>query len=94
MIEVEFATPGVAEKIEKRNLMLAECIEVLENDPYEIRSGTDAYGNPKYAAFGETYGGKFAMVVYVAIRHDPYRILSARTSLTKHEIRAVRRRRR
>ena len=94
MISVEFATPRVEEKIAERNLTLDECIEVLENDPYEIRSGTDAFGNAKYAAFGETYGGKFAMVVYVAIRRDLYRVLSARSSLTRHEIRAVRRRHR
>lgn len=92
MIRVEFATSGVAEKIIGRNLSLEECIEVLENDPYEIRSGTDAYGNAKYAAFGGTYSGKFAMVVYVADRQDLYKILSARTKLTTHEVRKIRRR--
>lgn len=94
MIRVEFATSGVAEKIAGRHLSLDECIEVLENDPYEIRSGTDRDGNAKYAAFGETYSGKFAMVVYVAAKRDLFRILSARTRLTEHELRKVRRRRR
>ena len=94
MIDVEFATSRVAAKILRRNLTLNECIEVLENEPHEIRSGTDAFGNPKYAAFGETYAGKFAMVVYMAARRDFYKILSARTILTKHEVRVIRQRHR
>ena len=41
-IKVRFATRYVAEKIEGRGLTLEDCIEILENTPYEIRSGTDA----------------------------------------------------
>ncbi len=93
MISVEFATERVAEKIIRRGLTLDECIEVLDNDPYEVRSGTDDYRNPKYAAFGETYAGKFAMVVYVIERMDLYQILSARTNLADHEVRKIRKRR-
>ena len=44
LIEVQFATRRVAEKIEGRGLTLDDCIEILENFPYEIRSGTDSYG--------------------------------------------------
>ena len=57
LIEVIFATERVADKIETRGITLDDCIDVLENSPYEIRSGTDSYGNPKYAAYGQTYDG-------------------------------------
>lgn len=94
MIDVEFATEGVAEKIIRRNLTLNECIEILDNNPYEIRSGTDDFHNPKFAAFGKTYAGKFAMVVYAVERPNLYKILSARTNLADHEVRNIRKRRR
>ncbi len=92
-IEVQFATHRVADKIEVRGLTLDDCIEILENTPYEIRSGTDSYGNPKYAAYGRTYDGMSALVIYVRERPDLYKILSARKNLTRAEIRLIRRRR-
>jgi len=94
VISVEFATDAVAAKILRRNLTLNECIEVLENGPYEVRSGTDHWGNPKYAALGETYDRRFALVVYVVESPALYRILSARTDLQEHEKRRIRNRRR
>ena len=54
LIEVIFATERVADKIETHGITLDDCIDVLENSPYEIRSGTDSYGYPKYAAYGQT----------------------------------------
>ena len=60
---------------------------------YEIRSGTDSYGNPKYAAYGQTYDGMRALVIYVRERPDLYKILSARKNLSRAEIRLIRRRR-
>lgn len=63
------------------------------NRQTEIRSGTDKHGNPKYAAYGETYGGKFTLVVYVVERADLWKILSARTRLNRAETRLVRQRR-
>jgi uncharacterized DUF497 family protein len=91
-IEVRYATRRVANKIEQRGLTLDDCIDVLENNPYEIRSGTDKHGNPKYAAYGETYDGRFALVVYVVERDDLWKILSARTNLNRAETRLVRQR--
>ena len=92
-IKMRFATPRVADKIERRGLTLDDCIEILENAPYEIRSGTDVYGNPKYAAYGQTYDGMNALVIYVRERSDLYIILSARKNLSRAEIRLIRRRR-
>jgi uncharacterized DUF497 family protein len=93
LIEVQFATRRVADKIEGRGLTLTDCIEILENDPYEIRSSTDSYGNPKYAAYGQTYDGMNALVIYVIERPELYKILSARKNLSRAEIRRIRRRR-
>ena len=92
-IEVVFATDRVADKIERRGITLDDCIDVLENSPYEIRSGTDAYGNPKYAAYGQTYDGINTLVVYVRERSDLYKILSARNRLSRAEVRWIRQRR-
>ena len=92
-IEVQFATRQVADKIEGRGLTLEDCIKILENAPYEIRSGTDSYGNPKYAAYGQTYDGMSALVIYVRERPDLYKILSARRNLSRAESRLIRRRR-
>lgn len=94
MTEISFATEGVREKIESRGLTLANCAEVLENNPYEIRSGTDRWGNPKYAAYGETCGGTHALVVYVEEGPEMVKILSARRGLSKAEARKARTRRR
>ena len=62
-IEVIFATERVANKIKTRGITLDDCIDVLENSPYVIRSGTDSYGYPKYAAYGQTYDGMNVLVV-------------------------------
>ena len=92
LIDVIFATEWVADKIETRGITLDDCIDVLENSPYEIRSGTDSYGNPKYAAYGQTYGGMNVLVIYVREQPYLYKILSARTNLTRAEIRSIRER--
>ena len=44
-IEVVFATERVTDKIERRGITLDDCIDVLENSPYEVRGGTDSRGN-------------------------------------------------
>ena len=92
LIEVIFATERVADKIETRGITLDDCIDVLENSPYEIRSGTDSYGNPKYAAYGQTYDGMNALVIYVCEQPHLYKILSARKNLTRAEVRSIRER--
>ena len=92
LIDVIFATERVADKIETRGITLDDCIDVLENSPYEIRSGTDSYGNPKYAAYGQTYDGMNVLVVYVCEQSHLYKILSARKNLTRAEIRSIRER--
>jgi uncharacterized DUF497 family protein len=74
-------------------LTLDDCREILENSPYEVRSGTDDFGNPKYAAYGQTYDGLNAMVIYVRERSDLYKILSARRNLSRAETRRIQRRR-
>ena len=93
-IEVIFATERVADKIETRGIKLEDCIDVLENSPYEIRSGTDSYGYPKYVAYGQTYDGMNLLVVYAREQPHLYKILSARTNLTHAEIRSIRGRKR
>ena len=90
LIDVIFATERVADKIETRGITLDDCIDVLENSPYEIRSGTDSYGNPKYAAYGQTYDGMNVLVIYVREQSHLYKILSARKNLTRAEIRSIR----
>ena len=90
-IEVVFATDQVAEKIEQRGIILDDCIDVLENSPYEIRSGIDSYGNPKYAAYGQTYNGMNTLVIYVRERPDFYKIVLARRNLSDTERRLIRR---
>ncbi len=92
LIDVIFATERVADKIETRGITLDDCIDVLENSPYELRSGTDSYGNPKYAAYGQTYDGMNVLVIYVREQSHLYKILSARKSLTRTEIRSIRER--
>ena len=93
MIEVGFATERVAEKVMDRGLTLEDCVEVLENSPHELRSGTDRFGQPKYVAYGETSGGVFALVVYVYDAPSSIRIISARRKLTKREEQVIRTRR-
>ena len=92
LIDVIFATERVADKIETRGITLDDCIDVLENSPYEVRSGTDSYGNPKYAAYGQTYDGMNVLVIYVREQSYLYKILSARKNLTRAEIRSSRER--
>ena len=92
LIDVIFATERVADKIETRGITLDDCIDVLENSPYEIRSGIDSYGNPKYAAYGQTYDGMNVLVIYVREQSHLYKILSARKNLTRTEIRSIRER--
>lgn len=50
-----------------------EAEEVIDDDPLVVRAGKD-----RYAAYGQTDGGRYLLVVYAVKSHQRVRVITAR----------------